>query len=150
MAETSQVAASAGGATERWYALAADDAAKRLGVDPAKGLSAAKAAELLQKNGPNALPAEKPTPGWRRFLGQYRSYMQIILLIAGAASIAIGRVEHGRRTDPADGVQRGGRPSPGGQGRERDERLEIDDEADRARPPRWCRGGAPGRAGRRR
>ena len=44
-----------------------------------KGLSAAKAAELLQKNGPNALPAEKPKPGWRRFLGEYRSYMQIIL-----------------------------------------------------------------------
>ena len=76
---------------ERWYALSADDVAGRLGVDPADGLSAAKAAELLQKNGPNALPAEKPTPAWRRFLGQYRSYMQILLLIAGVASLAIGQ-----------------------------------------------------------
>jgi Ca2+-transporting ATPase len=91
MAETDQVAASTGETTDRLYALAADDAAKRLGVDPAKGLSAAKAAELLQKNGPNALPAEKAVPGWRRFLGQYRSYMQILLLIAGVVSIVIGQ-----------------------------------------------------------
>jgi Ca2+-transporting ATPase len=38
------------------------------------GLSAAKAAERLQQNGPNALPAEKTVPGWRRFVDQYRSY----------------------------------------------------------------------------
>ena len=91
MATTDQASASTGGATQRWYALAADDAVEQLGVDPAKGLSAAKAAELLQKNGPNELPAEKPTPEWRRFLGQYRSYMQILLLIAGVASLAIGQ-----------------------------------------------------------
>ena len=91
MATTDQASASTGEATQRWYALAANDAVKQLGVDPATGLSAAKAAELLQKNGPNELPAEKPTPEWRRFLGQYRSYMQILLLIAGVASLAIGQ-----------------------------------------------------------
>ncbi|MEI6622974.1 MAG: cation-transporting P-type ATPase, partial [Actinomycetes bacterium] len=53
---------------ERWYALPVDVIAQRLSVDPAQGLSAAKAAELLKANGPNALPAEKPPPGWR-FLG---------------------------------------------------------------------------------
>jgi Ca2+-transporting ATPase len=91
MATTDKAAAVTAGSAERWYALSADDVAARLGVDPAGGLSAAKAAELLQKNGPNALPAEKPTPAWRRFLGQYRSYMQILLLIAGVASLAIGQ-----------------------------------------------------------
>jgi Ca2+-transporting ATPase len=91
MATTDKAAAATAGTAERWYALSADDVAARLGVDPADGLSAAKAAELLQKNGPNALPAEKPTPAWRRFLGQYRSYMQILLLIAGVASLAIGQ-----------------------------------------------------------
>jgi Ca2+-transporting ATPase len=91
MATTDNAAAAAAGAAERWYALSADDVAAKLGVDPASGLSAARAAELLQKNGPNALPAEKPTPAWRRFLGQYRSYMQILLLIAGVASLAIGQ-----------------------------------------------------------
>ena len=48
--------------------------AGRLGVDAVGGLSAAKAAERLQQNGPNALPAEKTVPGWRRFVDQYRSY----------------------------------------------------------------------------
>ena len=59
MATTDKAAAAAAGTAERWYALSADDVAARLGVDPASGLSAAKAAELLQKDGPNALPAEK-------------------------------------------------------------------------------------------
>ena len=44
----------------------------------------------MQQNGPNALPAEKTVPGWRRFLDEYRSYMQIILLIAAVVSLAIG------------------------------------------------------------
>jgi len=77
--------------TPRWYALSGDDVAGRLGVDPAAGLSAAKAAELLRKDGPNALPAEKAEPGLRRFLDQYRAYMQIILLIAAVVSLAIGQ-----------------------------------------------------------
>ncbi len=78
-------------AAGRWYALSADEVATKLGVDPAGGLSAAKAAELLKKNGPNSLPAEKGEAGWRRFLDQYRAYMQIILLIAGVVSFAIGQ-----------------------------------------------------------
>jgi len=77
-------------ASIRWYALAGDEVAKRLAVDPDSGLSAAKAAEMLQANGPNALPAEKTVPGWRRFLDQYAAYMQIILLIAAGLSLAIG------------------------------------------------------------
>ena len=67
----------------------------KLGVDPASGLSAAKAAELLKTNGPNALPAEKPPPGWRLFLAQYKSYMQIILVAAAIASIVIGQIATG-------------------------------------------------------
>ena len=84
-------AAPASGAAERWYALSADEVAARLGVDPTGGLPGAKAAEQLQKDGPNALPEEKGEPGWRRFLDQYRAYMQIILLIAAAVSLAIGQ-----------------------------------------------------------
>jgi Ca2+-transporting ATPase len=53
------------------------------------GLSAAQAADLLAKNGPNSLPEEKPKPGWRRFLGEYRSYMQIILVAAAVVSLLI-------------------------------------------------------------
>ena len=78
-----------------WYALAPEDVGKRLDVDPTQGLSAAKAAELLQKNGPNALPAEPTVPGWKQFLAQYRSYMQIILVGAAVASMLIGELATG-------------------------------------------------------
>jgi len=82
-------------AAPRWFALSADEVTRRLGVDPGSGLSAAKAAELLAKNGPNALAAEKPAPGWTRFLAQYKSYMQIILVAAAVASILIGEIATG-------------------------------------------------------
>jgi hypothetical protein len=52
-----------------WYACTPEEAAAAAGVDPGVGLSAAHAADLLAKNGPNSLPEEKPRPGWRRFLG---------------------------------------------------------------------------------
>ena len=42
-----------------WHALAAPDAARRLEVDPARGLSSAQAAERLERYGPNRL-AEAP------------------------------------------------------------------------------------------
>jgi P-type Ca2+ transporter type 2C len=78
-----------------WYGLAPEDVAKKLDVDPAQGLSAAKAAELLKKNGPNALPAEATTPVLRQFLAQYSSYMQIILVAAAVASMLIGEIATG-------------------------------------------------------
>ena len=80
---------------EAWYARSPEDVTSHFGVDPAAGLTAAAAADLLKKNGPNALPAEKPKPGWRRFLDEYRSYMQIILLVAGVFSLVIGQFHTG-------------------------------------------------------
>jgi P-type Ca2+ transporter type 2C len=77
------------GETDHWYALEGEDVIARLGVDPATGLSGEQAAALLEKNGPNALPAEAQEPGWKRLLGQYRSYMQIILVGAAIVSLAI-------------------------------------------------------------
>ncbi len=78
-----------------WYGLSAEDVATQLGVDPATGLTAAEAASRLAKNGPNALAAEKSTPGWQRFLNEYASYMQLILAAAGAVSIVIGELRTG-------------------------------------------------------
>ncbi len=83
------------GGAEKWYALSPDDVTRKLGIDPAGGLAETQAAELLNTNGPNALPAEKPPPGWKLFLAQYRSYMQIILLGAAIASILIGQITTG-------------------------------------------------------
>jgi Ca2+-transporting ATPase len=81
--------------TEKWYALSPEDVAGKLAVDPASGLTVAKAAELLKANGPNALPAEKSPPAWHQFLAQYKSYMQIILVGAAIASILIGQITTG-------------------------------------------------------
>jgi P-type Ca2+ transporter type 2C len=78
-----------------WYALTPEQVAAKLDVDPAKGLSAEQAAESLTKNGPNALPAEATVPGWKQFLAQYSSYMQIILVAAAVASMLIGEISTG-------------------------------------------------------
>jgi P-type Ca2+ transporter type 2C len=75
--------------SRNWYARSPEEVAAELRVDPAAGLTAARAAELLASNGPNALPEEKPKPGWRRFLDEYRSYMQIILIAAAVVSLLI-------------------------------------------------------------
>ena len=69
--------------------MSGDDVAMRLGVDPTAGLSSAQAADLLSRDGPNELPAEKPVPGWRRFLGEFRTYMQLILLGAAVVSLVV-------------------------------------------------------------
>jgi len=74
---------------ERWYAHDVVYATKGLGVKPSRGLSAAEAATRLEHDGPNALPTEKPKPGWRRFLDEYTSYMQMILVGAAVISLVI-------------------------------------------------------------
>ncbi len=74
---------------QNWYSRSPDEVTAALSVEPAVGLTAARAAELLAANGPNALPEEKPKPGWRRFLEQYRTYMQIILIAAAVVSLLV-------------------------------------------------------------
>jgi P-type Ca2+ transporter type 2C len=76
-------------ASQAWYSRTPAQVTADLGVDPAVGLSAGRAAGLLEANGPNALPEEKPKPGWLRFAEEYRSYMQIILVVAAVVSLVI-------------------------------------------------------------
>jgi len=76
-------------ASQDWYARSPAEVTAALDVDPAVGLTTARATELLAANGPNALPEEKPKPGWQRFLEEYRSYMQIILVAAAVVSLLI-------------------------------------------------------------
>jgi P-type Ca2+ transporter type 2C len=75
--------------TDRWYSMPAKELTSRFGVDPAVGLSSQRAAELLEQHGPNALPVEQAIAGWKRFIQQYRSYMQMILVGAAIVSLAI-------------------------------------------------------------
>jgi Ca2+-transporting ATPase len=79
------IADSAGG----WYARSAEQVASALGVDPRAGLPDARAVELLASHGPNALPEEQPDPAWRRFVNEYRSNMQLILIGAAIVSLAV-------------------------------------------------------------
>ncbi|MFD7878185.1 cation-translocating P-type ATPase [Streptomyces sp. NPDC059766] len=76
-------------ARDGWYARSPEEVVRALGVDPAVGLTAARAAELHTAHGPNALPEEARNPAWRRFIGQYRSYMQIVLVVAAVVSLLI-------------------------------------------------------------
>jgi P-type Ca2+ transporter type 2C len=73
----------------RWYATKAEDVATALDVSPEVGLGSRSAADRLRDGGPNALPEERQRPGWRRFLGEYRSYMQLILIGAAIVSLAV-------------------------------------------------------------
>ncbi len=57
-----------------------------LGVALSSGLSAGEAASRLKRDGPNELPTEKPPSFLHRFLAQYTSYMQIILVGASIVS----------------------------------------------------------------
>ncbi|MFD8635319.1 cation-translocating P-type ATPase [Streptomyces sp. NPDC059533] len=74
---------------DAWYTRDPEEVSAAFGVDPTVGLSTSRAAELLAAHGPNALPEEKRTPTWQRFLRQYRSYMQLVLLAAAAVSLLI-------------------------------------------------------------
>jgi P-type Ca2+ transporter type 2C len=89
MVETQHVLTGTPPSEGAWYSRSPADVARTLGVDPEVGLSAGTAAERLRANGPNALPEERPRPGWLRFLEQYRSYMQIILVAAVVVSLLI-------------------------------------------------------------
>ena len=73
----------------RWYALEPADVAGRVGVAVDSGLSAAEAGQRLKQNGPNGLPVEQPPSTLRRFLAEYTSYMQIILVGASIVSLLI-------------------------------------------------------------
>ncbi|PBC78966.1 Ca2+-transporting ATPase [Streptomyces sp. TLI_235] len=86
---TQQVDPAADAPAPSWYTRPPAEVLAAFAVDPATGLTAARAAERLAADGPNALPEEKPKPTWLRFLDEYRSYMQIILVTAAVVSLAI-------------------------------------------------------------
>ena len=78
-----------------WYAQPADQVAAQLGVDPQQGLGAEEVARRLVEYGPNELPAEPPPSKWVVARSQLANPMNIMLLIVGVASFAIGQVATG-------------------------------------------------------
>ena len=89
MATAEAIRTGSASADERWYALEPAQTLAKLGVDVSSGLSAGEAAQRLTRDGPNALPVEQPPSRLRRFLAEYQSYMQIILVGASIVSLVI-------------------------------------------------------------
>ena len=71
------------------YQRAADDVVAALETNGQRGLSETEARARLQRYGRNELTAEKPVPAWKKFLGQFRDLLVVLLLIATAISAAL-------------------------------------------------------------
>ncbi len=76
--------------TLAWHLLETPEVLRRLDVDPARGLSAAEAAERLAAVGPNEILEAQPRGLWRLFLDQFRDFMILVLLAAAVISGLIG------------------------------------------------------------
>ena len=70
------------------YRAAVADVVAALSSDVVRGLDVVEARARLDRNGPNALAAERPVPAWRRFLSQFHDVL--VLLLLGAAAISAG------------------------------------------------------------
>ena len=74
----------------RWTA---DDLVAALRTDAHRGLTDEEARARLVRFGRNQLPSEKRVPRWRRFVGQFRDVLVILLLAATAISAALWILE---------------------------------------------------------
>ncbi|MDI6643582.1 MAG: cation-transporting P-type ATPase [Methanobacteriaceae archaeon] len=72
-----------------WYALSKEEVASKLKVSIEAGLTSSEASSRLKTYGLNILEEEKEKPAWRRFLEQYKAYMQIVLVTAAIVSLFI-------------------------------------------------------------
>jgi Ca2+-transporting ATPase len=75
------------------YRMPAAEVLAAFGSDGVRGLTQQEATARVARYGRNELAAEKPTPGWRRFLEQFQDVLVILLLIATAISAALWFIE---------------------------------------------------------
>jgi magnesium-transporting ATPase (P-type) len=73
-----------------WHALGPDDALERLDADVGQGLEPDDAARRLAEHGPNQIAAAEAMPWWVTLLGQFRSPLIYILMLAGLLTVALG------------------------------------------------------------
>lgn len=78
-----------------WHTMSVDGVARTLGVSPGEGLFGQEVEARLREQGPNVLLEEHVTPAWKRFLGQYKSYMQVVLVVAALVSLLIAEYRTG-------------------------------------------------------
>src|SRR5262249_44848990 len=72
-----------------WHSMSADEVAKRLATDVAKGFDETDAANRLQKYGPNQLPEGKKRGPFMRFLSQFNNVLVYVLLGAGFTKLML-------------------------------------------------------------
>ena len=75
--------------TNAWHALSPSAALGRLG-SRAAGLGEREADERLTRYGPNAFAASRPASAWAILLGQLRSVIVLLLVVAGAVAAFSG------------------------------------------------------------
>jgi len=89
MPDTTAPSPGAGSTEPSWYAMSVEEVEERLGVSPERGLSSLETAARRERYGRNVLEEEKQKPAWLRFLEQYTSSMQIVLIVAAIVSLFI-------------------------------------------------------------
>ena len=72
------------------HALEADEVARHLGCDVARGLDDAEVRRRFEEFGPNELDSSSDLGGWRVLLSQFRNPLIYVLLAAAAITIVIG------------------------------------------------------------
>ena len=70
------------------YQLPVDEVLSALESDR-RGLSEDQARTRFERYGPNELTSEKPVPGWKKFLAQFRDALVVLLLVATAISLGL-------------------------------------------------------------
>ncbi len=75
------------------YRTSAPEAIGALGSDARLGLTENEARARLERHGRNELTAERPVPGWKKFLAQFADPLVLLLLVATAISAALWLLE---------------------------------------------------------
>ncbi len=73
-----------------WYALESREVAEALQTSIQSGLDRDLAASRLIRHGPNELAAAPKPPFWKKLLGQFSSFLVIILILAAVVSAIVG------------------------------------------------------------
>jgi Ca2+-transporting ATPase len=72
-----------------WHERSASDVVAALKSDAEQGLTQTEAERRLKEHGRNELDAERPTPGWKKFLAQFKDVLVVLLLVATGISFAL-------------------------------------------------------------
>ncbi len=90
-------------AVDRPWSRGGAEVARALAVDPALGLTGPQVEERRRAVGRNELRESRPVPMWRRFAGQLRDPLVLLLLVAVVVSVVVWVVE-GARGVPVDAL----------------------------------------------